>query len=360
MTDDSGSAGTGSVAPVPPASIRVIFRWFWPATKPYRGRLLLSLILVAVVPFFATAQIWMFKLLIDDVLAPRDFSAFPPIAAAYLGIALAQGFCSFGDEVLSTWLGEQFVLDLRTRLFDHLHRLSVGFFDRRPLGDTLSRLTGDIDAIEQLVLSGVTTTLAYAFEILLFTGALFYLDWQLALAALVAAPVFLLAARYFSARIKDASREQRRRSGAVTAVAEESLGNVALVQAYDRRATETERFHRENLGRFRAEMRETRLRALFRPMTELLEVLGVVLVMGVGVWALQHDRITLGGLLVFATYLSRLYSPIRGAGQLSNTLYAASASAERIIELLDQQPDIREPAAPQVISRARGSVIFDG
>ena len=357
MTD---GAGGPTSAPVPPAGIRVIFGWFWPATKPYRGRLLLSLMLVAVVPFFATAQIWMFKLLIDDVLTPRDFSAFPPIAAAYLGIALAQGFCSFGDEVLSTWLGERFVLDLRTRLFDHLHRLSVGFFDRRPLGDTLSRLTGDIDAIEQLVLSGVTTTLAYAFEILLFTGALFYLDWQLALAAMVAAPVFLLAAKYFSARIKDASREQRRRSGAVTAVAEESLGNVALVQAYDRRSSETERFHRENLGRFRAEMRETRLRALFRPMTELLEVLGVVLVMGVGVWALQHDRITLGGLLVFATYLSRLYSPIRGAGQLSNTLYAASASAERIIELLNQQPDIREPAVPQILARARGSVIFDG
>lgn len=350
---------TGSMAPTPAAGIRVIFRWFWPATRPYRGRLLLSLLLVATVPFFATVQIWMFKLLIDDVLAPRDFSAFPPIAAAYLGIALAQGLGSFADGVLTTWLGERFVLDLRTRLFDHLHRLSVGFFDRRPLGDTLSRLTSDIDAIEQLVLSGVTTTLAYAFEIVLFTGALFYLNWQLALAAMAIAPVFLLAARHFSARIKDASREQRRRSGAVTAVAEESLGNVALVQAYDRRAAETERFHRENLGRFTAEMRETRLSALFGPMTGLVEVIGVVMVMGIGVWALQHDRISLGGLLVFVTYLSRLYSPIRGAGRLSNTLYAASASAERVIELFSQQPDIREPATPRILPRARGSVIFD-
>ena len=138
----------------------VIFRWFWPATRPYRGRLLASVLLVAVGPFLDTAQIWMFKLLIDDVLIPRDVHAFPAIAGAYLGIGLAQGLGSFADELLSTWLGERFVLDLRTRLFDHLHRLSVDFFDRRQLGDTLSRLTGDIDAIEALVLSGVTRTLS--------------------------------------------------------------------------------------------------------------------------------------------------------------------------------------------------------
>ena len=348
------------VVPADTAGIHKIFRTFWPATRPYRGRLLLSLLLVAVGPFLDTAQIWMYKLLIDDVLVPRNFGAFPLIAAAYLAIAMAQGLGSFCDEMLSTWLGERFVLDLRTRLFDHLHRLPVDFFDRRQLGDTLSRLTGDIDAIEALVLSGVTRTLAYLFEILLFTGALFYLNWPLALAAMLAAPVFALAARYFSRRIKNASREQRRRSGSVSAVAEESLSNVALVQAYDRHAAVTERFHRESFGRFVAEMAATRLRAVFRPLTELLEVVGVVLVMGMGVWALQHDQITLGGLLVFLTYLARLYSPIRGAGRLSNTVYAASASAERIIDLLGHHPDVSEPTQPRSLRSARGRLVFDG
>jgi ATP-binding cassette subfamily B protein len=358
----SPEAGTATtVALAPRITLGAIFRRFWPATRPYRGRLLISLLLVCVGPLVDTAQIWMFKLLIDDVLVPRNLHAFPPLAAAYLGIAIVQGVSSFSDDVLSTWLGERFVLDLRTRVFDHLHRLSVDFFDRRQLGDTLSRLTGDIDAIEQLVLSGVTRTLAYGAEIVLFTGALFYLNWQLALASMIAAPAFALGARYFSARIKEASREQRRRSGSVTAVAEESLGNAALVQAYDRRATETQRFHRENLGRFAAEMAATRLEALFQPLIELLEVVGVVLVVGIGVWALQHDRITLGGLLVFVTYLTRLYSPIRGAGRLSNTVYAANASAERIIDLLDHQPDVRDAADARTVppGEARGSVVFD-
>jgi ATP-binding cassette subfamily B protein len=337
----------------------MIFRRFWPVLRPYRGRLLISLLLVVTVPFLETAQIYMFKLLIDEVLAPRDFSAFVPIAAAYAGIGLAQGAASFCDQWLSTWLGERFVLDLRTHVFTHLHRLPLGFFDQRQLGDTLSRLTGDIDAIEQLVLSGITRTLAYGFEIMLFTTALFYLDWRLALASLAAAPAFLLTARYFSTRIQNASREKRRRSGSVTATAEESLNNVALVRAYHRQATEIERFHRENRGRFAAEMAATRLRALFRPVVELLEISAVLLVIGLGVWELQHGQLTLGGLLVFVTYLSRLYSPIRGAGKLSNTVFAASASAERIIELLNQQPDVPELTRPKRMPQVRGCVIFE-
>lgn len=337
----------------------MIFRRFWPVLRPYRGRLLISLLLVVAVPFLDTAQIYMFKLLIDDVLAPRDFSTFLPIAAAYAGLGLAQGAASFGDQWLSTWLGERFVLDLRTEVFAHLHRLPVGFFDQRQLGDTLSRLTGDIDAIEQLVLSGITRTLAYGFEIMLFTGALFYLDWRLALASLAAVPAVALTTRHFSTRIQNASREKRRRSGSVTAAAEESLSNVALVRAYHRQAPEIERFHRENRGRFAAEMAATRLRALFRPVVELLEISAVLLVIGLGVWELQHNQITLGGLLVFVTYLSRLYSPIRGAGRLSNTVFAASASAERIIELLNQQPDVVELTPRKRMPRVRGCVIFE-
>src|SRR5437868_14262564 len=121
---------------------------------------------------------------------------------------------------------------------------------------------------------------------------------------MITAPAFALGARYFSARIKEASREQRRLSGSVTAVAEESLGNAALVQAYDRRAAETQRFHRESLGRFAAEMAATRLQALRRPLIELLAVVGVVLVVGVGVSALQDDRLTLGGRVAFVSYVT--------------------------------------------------------
>jgi ATP-binding cassette subfamily B protein len=339
--------------------VRLMYRTFWPATRGYRGRLAVSAILAVVGPVTDTTQIWMFKLLIDDVIVPRNFGAFPLLALGYLAIGSAQAVGSFIDQWLAGWLGERFVMDLRTRVFDHLQGLSVDFFDRRQLGDTLSRLTGDIDAIERVLVSGVTEAVSYLFQIGLFTAALFFLNWQLALVSVVAAPAFLLATRFFSRRIKDASREQRRWTGSLTAVAEESLGNLALVQAYDRRAAVTERFRGENLRRFTAQLRATRLRGVFGALMELLEAAGVVFVVGLGVWELGRGRISLGGLLVFVTYLSQLYSPIRGAGQLSNAGYAALAGAERILELLAQRPTVTEPAHPRPLRRARGAVVFD-
>jgi ABC-type multidrug transport system fused ATPase/permease subunit len=342
-----------------PIGTRLIFREFWPATRGYRGRLGASALLAVAGPVVDTVQIWMFKLLIDDVIVPRNLAVFPLLAVGYLAVGLAQGVGSYADQWLGNWLSERFVLDLRTRVFDHLQGLSVDYFDRRQLGDIVSRLTSDIDAIERVVVSGVTEAGSYLVQIGLFAAALIYLNWQLALVSLVAAPVFLLAGRHFSARIKDAAREQRRSTGSLTAVAEESLGNLALVQAYVRQASETERFRGENLRRFTAQLRATRLRGVFGAMMELLETAGVVLVVGLGVWELGGGRISLGGLLVFVTYLSQLYSPIRGAGRLSNTGYAAIASAERILELLAQRPTVTDPVHPRPLGRATGALVFD-
>jgi ABC-type multidrug transport system fused ATPase/permease subunit len=344
----------------PPVGLVAILRRFWPNTRPFRGRLLITVLMVAAGPLLTTASIWMFKVFIDDVLTPQNFRLFPLVAGAYLAITVAAGVVSYTDDYLSAWISEQFVLDLRTDLFAHLHRLSVGFFERRPLGDVLSRLTGDIATLEESVLSGLVSTLSYVFTIVLYAGALFYLNWQLALAAMATAPLFLVATRTFSSRIKAASREKRRREGTITTVAEESFSNAALVQAYDQQHGETGRFRRESQGSFTAQMVTTRLRALYSPLVELLEAAGVLVVSGLGLWELSQHRITLGGLLVFLVYLTQLYSPIRGVGRLSNSIYAAAASAERIIELQDHAPLVDEPDRPERLDRATGTVTLEG
>ncbi|MDQ2709314.1 MAG: ATP-binding cassette domain-containing protein [Actinomycetota bacterium] len=356
----SGPEPQGLVTAAPPVGLRVIFARFWPDTKPFRVQWGLTLALVAVAPALSAAAIWLFKILIDQVVVPHDFHLFPVLAGAYLALAVVQGVVSFADEYLSTWVGEKFVLSLRTRLFDHLHQLSPGFFERRQLGDILSRLTGDIGAIEELVLSGIATALTYGFQLAWYAGALFYLNWHLAAASLVAAPAFLAAARFFSRRIKEASREKRRRAGSITTVAEESLSNAALVRAYHHRDGENARFAAENQGSFVAQMAATRLQAVFGPLTDLLEVVGVLLVIGLAVWELTNGRISIGGLLAFVAYLTQLYGPIQGAGRLVNSLYSASASAERVIELLDEVPSVRSPDQPIPLPRARGAVRFHG
>lgn len=347
---------TPEVAAAPVASIRTIFRVFWPDTATFRGRLLLSLFMVALPPLLAAAGIYLFKVLVDDVLTPRDLGRFPIVAAAFIAVTLLEGIVGFIDEYLNAWVAERFVLILRSRVFDHLQNLSLTFFESRQHGDILTRLTGDVTAIEELMLSGLNQALTYVFQIIFFAGALFILDWRLAAVALIAAPGFLLLARFFSTRIKDASRERRRRSGSITAVAEESLHNVALVQAYDQQARESARFQRENLGSFTAQMLATKLEALFAPFTDLLQALGVLLVVGIGIRELIAGRLTLGGLLIFLGYLSQLYGPITGFGNLINSIYSASAGAERIIEILETEPEVRDPAQPVPLRRATGSL----
>jgi ATP-binding cassette, subfamily B, bacterial len=316
-------------------------------------------VLIALVPLVDTAMIWMFKVVVDQVLVPQDFGPFVWIAAAYIGLTLLAGALGFADDYLANWIGERFLLDLRTRFFAHLQGLSLDFFDRRRLGDLISRLTGDIASIEAFVLSGVTDSLSYLLRILLFSAALFYLQWDLALVSLLVAPLFWFAAKRFSSAIKVASREKRRRSGSISAVAEESLSNAALVQAYGQEETEVQRFHRENLGSYKAEMASTRLKALYTPLIDLIELSGALLVIGLGTWELSQGHLTLGGLLVFMTFLTQLYSPVRGLSRLVNRIHAASAAAERIIEMLDQQPSVVGSSGAVDLGRAQGRLELD-
>jgi ATP-binding cassette subfamily B protein len=351
--------GPGMVAQAPRLPLGTLLRRFWPYARSYRRWIVAVVALIGLSQAIDAALIWMFKVLVDQVLVPRDLGAFVWIAVVYVGLTLGGGVVSFADDYLSTWVGERFLLSLRTDFFAHVQRLSLDFFDRRRLGDVISRVTGDIAAIETLVLSGVADGISYALRLVFFAGALFVLQWQLALASLLVAPLFWVAARRFSRLIKEASREKRRRSGSISAVAEESFSNAALVQAYNRQEWEVERFHRENLGAFRAELASTRLKALFTPLVDMIELIGAVAVIGLGTWALSEGSLSLGGLLAFLAYLSQLYSPIRGLSRLTNRLFSASAAAERIVEFLDERPAVADRPGARPLRQPRGQIDFE-
>src|ERR687893_1102970 len=349
----------GFVAAAPVMQLREIFRRFWPYARPYRRWLPLIVLFAALGSALGAATIWIYKVLIDEVLVPRDFGLLLWVVLAYLGLTLAAGVVSFGEEYLSEWVGGRFIVSLRTDLFRHLQDLSLSFFDRRSLGDMIARLSDDVEEIEELMLSEIASALTFLFQFVFFVGALFYLQWRLALVSLVVVPLFLLVARYFSRKIRRATREERRRIGSVSAVAEESLSNAALVQAYNRQENEVSRFHRENEGSFVAEMAATRLNALFSPLINLIELAGVVVVIVAGTWELSQGRLTIGGLLAFLIYLRQLYNPIRGLSNLLNTLYEATAGAERVMEFFDQKPSVTEPEGAFTLNVPRGHVEFD-
>ncbi|HSL00473.1 MAG TPA: ABC transporter ATP-binding protein [Rubrobacteraceae bacterium] len=343
----------------PEVPVREIFRRFWPYARPYRRWIPVVVLLVALGSAIEAATIWIYKVLIDDVLMPKEFGLLFWVALAYLGLTLLDGIISFCDEYLSAWVGERFLLSLRTEFFRHLQGLPPHFFDRRKLGDLISRLSDDIDVVEELMLSGVTSALSYTFQLVFFAGALFYLDWRLALLSLFVVPLFWTAARYFAGLMQRVVREERRRAGSIGAVAEESLSNATLVQAYDRQEEQVARFHRENLGSFAAEMAATRLGALFSPLINLIQLAGLLVVVVFGAWQVSRGVLSIGGLLVFMVYLSQLYGPVQGLSSLLNVVYAASAGAERIIEFLDQHPSVREREDAFDLGRAQGKIAFE-
>ena len=352
--------GEDVVAAAPVVPIGEVFRRFWPHARPYRRLLPLVLLFVALVPAIEAATIWMYKVLVDEVLVPRQFDLLVWVILAYIGLQLAEGVATFGDEYLSDWVGGRFIVSLRTEFFAHLHDLSLAFFDRERLGDVMSRVTDDVEEIEDLMLSGLASAVSYFFQLIFFTAALFYLNWQLAIVSLFVVPLFWLAARHFSRKIKTAAREERRRSGSIGAVAEESLSNAALVQAYNRKDEEVARFHRENEGSFRAQMAATRLGSLFAPLINMIELAGVVVVVAFGAYQLSRGNLTVGGLLVFLVFLGQLYRPIRGISGLLNSFYSASAGAERIIEFLDEEPSVGEREDAVGLRAGEGRVEFDG
>ncbi|MEA2246263.1 MAG: ATP-binding cassette, subfamily bacterial [Solirubrobacteraceae bacterium] len=348
------------VAAAPALTLRAIFSTFWPLTRPYRRVMAVSALVLCLLPALETAQIWLFKVVVDDVLVPRDLGALVPVAGVYLGLTLGAAVVSFADDYLAAWIGERFLLDLRARLFAHLQRLSLDALDRRRHGDLISRLTSDVQAIERFVLTAVGEALSAGVQLLFFAGALLLLSWKLALASFVVVPLFYLTARRFARLVKHASREERRRSGSLSAVAEEALASAALVQSLNREETEDARFRAESTAIMEAELATTRIEGLFAPLVDFIELAGALIVLALGVWALTSGELTLGELLVFLTYLSQLYRPVRSLSSLSNELFSASAAAERVIELLDERPRVEDRPGARRIARARGEIELRG
>jgi ATP-binding cassette subfamily B protein len=340
--------------------VREAFARFWPLTRGDRKWLLLIIGCVVVAALAETASILLFAQLTDHALKAGSLSAFWEPAGAWLGVAVIGAIVGYLGNSLAVWTAERFVLRLRASVFRHVQDLPPDFFQKHRQGDLVERLTGDVEAIEQMVVSGVVGTVSAAFSAVFYATAALWLRWDLALVTFLLAPLFLVAARRFAGRIKTASQEERAADGAITSVVEESLGNVVLTQAYNRRRAEEKRLDREARAWMRASVRGARASEMYEQFVEVVETLCVLAVIGLGAWEISQGRMSLGQLLAFAAFLGYLYPPIRNLGQLGLTLTAATAGAERIQEILDTEPAVTEPAEPVRDWPVHGWVSFHG
>jgi ATP-binding cassette subfamily B protein len=340
----------------PTIPARTAFRRFWPLTVGLRRWLILVWVCTVVAALAETESILLFSDLTDRALAKGSLAAFWSPAVKWLGVALVGAVVAYAGNSLAAWATERFVMRLREHVFDHVQQLPPHFFQRHRQGDLLSRLTSDVEAIETLVVSGVVGTASAIFSALFYAAAAFWLRWDLAAATFVLAPLFWLAARRFSGSIKDVSRAGRVADGAITSVVEESLGNIVLTQAYGRRDAERRRLNEEASAWFRASVRSTRLNEAYEQLVSVIETVCVLAVIGIGAWEISTGRMTLGQLLAFSAFLGYLYPPVRGLAQLGLTITAATAGAERLIEILDVRPSVADPSHGKEFGRPDGTV----
>ncbi|MER5428048.1 ABC transporter ATP-binding protein [Streptomyces sp. NPDC002588] len=293
-----------------------------------------------------TAAILLFGDLTDNALSNGSLDAFWTPAAQWLALAVVGAAIGYAGGSLSVWVSERFVMRLRERVFDHVQKLPPHFFQRHRQGDLLSRLTGDVESIEQMAVSGLLGTASALFSAVFYAAAAFWLRWDLATATFALAPLFWLAARKFSAGVRSVARDGRVADGAVTSVVEESLGNLVLTQAYGREDAERRRLKQEATAWFRASVRSARLNQAYGQIVQVIETVCVLAVIGIGVWEISAGQMTLGRLLAFAALLSYLYPPIRSLAQLGLLVTAATAGAERLVEILDARPAVSDPERP--------------
>jgi subfamily B ATP-binding cassette protein MsbA len=353
-----GADDSRLVEDAPGMTLRAVFTQFWPVLRPLRWWMVLGLVLLAVASLIGIAEILLFQRLVDDVLVPAAFGPLLWIALTYVGLNILSAIVSGADDILSTWVSQRFLLKLRTDTFRHVLGLPLHVHERRRLGDVMSRLTSDIRSVETFMIGQLTSGVAAVIQLVFLVGALFWLQWELALASMIVVPVFWFVATRFARFVQDLSRERARRGGSLSAVAEEAIGTSALVQAYNREDEAVAAFHRQNRGIADSQMAASRVRSVFMPVVDLAELVGILCVVLLGTWALSTDRLTLGGLLAFLTLMTQCYRPIRELGDLLPAMFAATAGIERVAELLAEHPVEERPDALDLVT-PRGSVRLD-
>jgi ATP-binding cassette subfamily B protein len=329
-------------------------------TRPYRTRTLFSIGSLLLATAFALAPPLLAKYAVDDGIRQHDLAKLWWIVGAFLLFGLLSWGMSYVQTYLTGWVGERILADLRNHLFDHLQDLSLGFYERNRAGVIISRLTNDVEAIDQLVTDGVTSLVQNSLTLLGTAILLFVLDWRLALATLVVIPFMSVASVIFRKRSARAYAAVRERLGLVTATLAEDIAGMRIVQAFTREQTNLRQF-REVTERYReANMETVLLNGLYFPFVDLLSTVALAVVLGYGGHLYFQSAITLGTLFAFMLYVQNFFDPVQQLSQLYGTFLSATAALDKIVDVLDQEPELVDRPGAVELPRVDGGVAFEG
>jgi ABC-type multidrug transport system fused ATPase/permease subunit len=331
----------------------------WRLTKPYRFRTFLSCFSLLAATATALAPPFLAKYALDDAIHDKTGFRLTLVVALFIFVALANWGMTYVETYMTGWVGERILADLRAQLFGHLQALSLGFYERNRAGVLISRMTNDVEAIDQLVTDGVTTL---AQSTLMLSGTAFLLivlDPRLALATLIVIPFMIVASVFFRSRSARAYSSVRERLGLVTATLAEDISGMRMVQAFVREQRATENFRAVTRDYRDSNMQTVVLNALYFPFVALLATLALAIVLGYGGDLYLNDEIALTTLFAFMLYVNNFFDPIQQLSQLYNTFLSAAAAMDKIIGVLDEEPDVVDHPAAEPLGHIEGRVRFE-
>jgi ATP-binding cassette subfamily B protein len=328
--------------------------------RPYKGSVLAAFLLILTMAGLDLVGPYLTKVAIDSHIRRGDAAGLLPLAGLYLLALLAAFGVRFAQVYVMQMTGQRIMLDMRREIFGQLQRLHVGYFDRNPVGRLMTRVTTDVDAINELFTSGVVTVFGDLFTLFGIMAVMTAMNWKLALVTFSVIPFFFVVTNWFRKRSRQSFREVRRYVARMNAFLQENLSGMSVVQLFRRERRNCAAFAAINRGHADANMTQIFYYAVFYPAIELLAAVAVALILLYGGGRVLAGALSVGALVAFVQYSERFWRPISDLSEKFNILQAAMASAERVFTLLDARPEIVAPAAPRPLPEPRGRVGFEG
>ncbi len=318
--------------------LKRIFGYVW----PYKKELVVAVALLPVISLFEIAQPYLLKKAIDEHIAVGRLAGLDRVGLAYLGVLLGQYASSFAQIYLTQLIGQRGMNTLRMRVHEHVLSLSASFFDRTPVGRLMTRMTSDIEALNEMFASGLVSLLGDMIRLVFILVAIFGIDWKLALFSMGTAPVLFGIAAFFRRWVRDAFREIRTKLARMNAFLQEHLSGIKVVQAFAQESRVDGEFDAINLDYRRANARAITADAALYSIVEAVGAIAVAGLLWHGGNRIAGGTLTFGVLVAFVEYLSKFFAPIRDLSTKYTVMQQAMAAAERVFTLLDTV----EPDAP--------------
>ena len=326
---------------------------------PYKRQTALAIISLLAATATALAPPYLAGLAIDNGIAKNDLHALTVIVVLFVIAGLLNLGTSAAQTYFTGWTGERILADLRNTLFRHLQRLSLGFYERNRAGVIISRLTNDVEALDQLVTDGVTTLVQSTLFLFGTAIILFFLDWRLAVATLTILPLMMVATAIFRVRSARAYRAVRERLGLVTATLAEDISGMRVVQTFRRERTNEKNFRNVNAHYREANQETVILNGLYFPFVDFLSALATAIVLGYGGYLVFGGSLKVGTLFTFVLYISNFFDPVQQLSQLYNTFLSAVAALDNIMNVMDEEPEVRDKPDAKDLDRIAGHVRWE-